>query len=307
VSRPFWVVLGPTASGKTEAAIELAMQFGLEIVNLDSRQLYIGMDIGTSKPTVAQRAQIPHHMIDMIPPDVRWDAMRYARGARAAIEQIVSRGRRPLVVGGSGFYFAALSGELNEDLPPRNDSLRAALRAEVEEIGSDGLWARLALHDPTTAARLHPQDTIRIIRALEVMALTGSPLSARGLTNPPVPWGTWRVVVLATPRNLLKTRIRRRVEDMIRGGWIAEVQSLLDAGYHRSSPGLSSLGYPEIVDHVLDGLPLGEATVRISQRTWQYARRQLTWCRRVPADQWVTADSPAHAAADIAAVLEREE
>jgi len=307
VSEPLWAVLGPTASGKTEAALGLATRFGLEIVNLDSRQLYVGMDIGTAKPTPSQRAQIPHHMIDVITPDIRWDAMTYARAARVVIERILAGGKRPLVVGGSGFYFAALSGELSEDLPPRNEPLRAAFRAEAKEIGSSGLWERLNARDPTTAARLHPRDTMRIIRALEVMALSGSPLGTRARTAPPVPWGIWRVVVLDMPRDLLKATIRRRVDGMIRQGWIDEVRGLLDAGYDGSSPGLSSLGYPEMIDHVRGELALEETVERISRRTWQYARRQLTWCRRVPAHRWVTAETPAQAVAGLAALFEGKE
>lgn len=288
MNEPLWAILGPTAAGKTDAALALAEACDAEIVNVDSRQLYIGMDIGTAKPTPTQRARVPHHMIDVITPDVRWDAMRYAREARRAIGTILSKGRRPLVVGGSGFYFAALAGQLHEDLPPRDAAVRNALLADAQTKGEHALWEQLHEHDPETAERLHPRDTLRIVRALEVHALTGEPLSARARRGPPSPWGRWRVAVLTLPRDQLRIAIRRRIDRMIRLGWPDEARQLLAAGYSLSSPGLGSLGYPQMVAHVCGRMALNDAFEDIALRTWQYARRQLTWFRRVPADQWVT-------------------
>ncbi|MCU0610427.1 MAG: tRNA (adenosine(37)-N6)-dimethylallyltransferase MiaA [Candidatus Eisenbacteria bacterium] len=305
MSGKSWAIFGPTGGGKTEAALALAERFPLEVVGLDSRQLYIGMDIGTAKPTEAQRARVPHHMIDVITPDVRWDAMTYARAARPVIDEITARGRRALIVGGSGFYFAALAGELNEDLPPRDEALRARLRVEAEVIGSPGLWERLREHDAATAARLHPQDMSRIIRALEILSLTGTTLGERARTAPPVRWGDWSVIVLAPPRDRLKALIRRRVTRMIREGWAEEVRRLLHAGHDESHPGMSSLGYPEMIEHVRGIMPAEEAVARIAQRTWQYARRQLTWFRRFPAERWIATDDPLAAAERAASLLDR--
>ncbi len=299
----FWALLGPTASGKTEVAVEIAEATGRQIVNVDSRQLYLGMDIGTAKPTREQRTRVPHHMLDVITPDVRWDAMTYARAAREVIEGMVGSGVLPIVVGGSGFYFAALSGALTEGLPPRDDALREALRAEAAASGGETLLGKLRARDPQTAARLHPHDTVRIVRALEVIALTGKSITEHAQTRRD-PWGTWRVAVLTRPRDQLKASIRRRVDEMLARGWVDEVRTLLASGYDESSPGMTSLGYPEIVAYVRGALSFEEARERVKVRTWQYARRQLTWCRRFPPTHWVEASEVGGAVAKLLSLFE---
>lgn len=286
MDETYWAVLGPTAVGKTELAIALADRFPIEVVNLDSRQIYVGMDIGTAKPTPAQRSLVPHHMLDLIPPNARWDALQYSRRAREAIAQIRARGRIPLVVGGAGFYFAALRGELHEDLPQRDEALRSELTRKAREEGPEALWELLRAKDPETASSLHPRDTVRVIRALEVVERSGIPLSARRRT-PPRPWGKWAVVVVGMPRELHQRRIRQRAREMVRRGWPEEVRELMRQGYTRSDPGLQTLGYPQMWDYVSGRLPLEEALEQVAVRTWQYARRQITWFRRFPAHRWV--------------------
>ncbi|MBN1425904.1 tRNA (adenosine(37)-N6)-dimethylallyltransferase MiaA [Candidatus Fermentibacteria bacterium] len=301
-----WALLGPTGVGKTDVAVSLADRVPLEVVGLDRGQLYIGMDIGTATPSAAQQAMVPHHMLNLITPDIRWDAMTYARAARTIIEEIHARGRHPMVVGGTGFYFSALSGQLSKNLPPRDEALRESLRAKARVIGSGGLWEELCARDLATATRLHPNDLSRIIRALEIVTLTGKPMAEHTAAAPPTPWGRWRIVVLTMERERLKAAIRRRVEAMIRAGWADEVRGLLETGFGPESPGMANLGYREMIDHVRGALPLDEAAQRIVLRTWQYARRQLTWFRRVPADRWVTTGDVVDATARVWRLLTKE-
>jgi tRNA dimethylallyltransferase len=303
VSHLCWALVGPTAVGKTQVAMEMARVHPIEIVGLDSRQIYKFMDIGTAKPSPRQQTAVPHHMVDIIEPDQRFDAMEYARCARGVITGIAGRGVQPLVVGGTGFYLEALMGNLSEDLPKSSASVRKSLQAELHEKGSMAMWQELQDLDEPTAQRLHPRDRSRVLRTLEIIRTTGSPLSKLTAASSPRPWGTWRVVVLTMDREALKARIRERVELMLESGWAPEVERLLATGYNDDSPGLSSLGYQEMIRVVRGELPVEEAKQRISTRTWRYAKRQMTWFRRFPKERWITMRDDAKAAAATAIEL----
>ncbi len=303
MSPRFWALLGPTGVGKTRTALALAAYEDVEIVGLDSRQLYKRLDIGTAKPSSREQAVVPHHMIDLLEPDQRWDAMEYAHAARGIIEQVANRGHVPLVVGGTGFYFEALVGNLSEGLPKRVDSVRASLERELARSGSEQLWEQLNRVDPETAAKLHPTDKSRIIRALEVMEVSGVPLSTLGKLHPPQPWGRPSVVVLHMEAVELKRKIRQRIESMIAMGWMDEIRGLLEHGYDPSSPAMSGLGYAELIKALSGEMSLDEAKERIYHRTWQYAKRQITWFKRFPKERWVRVDDGDQAVRDVLALF----
>jgi tRNA dimethylallyltransferase len=279
------VLLGPTAVGKTGVALKLALRFGAEIINADSVQLYRELEIGTAKPTPAERARVPHHLIDVAAPTEPYDADRYCREGRAVLADLQRRGVPPLVVGGTGLYLKALLHGLFEEGSPRPD-LRARLRQELQELGLPFLQQRLAALDPTTAARLHPHDTYRILRALEVMAATGRPLSelfrAHRFRSCP-----YRVLKLGLnlPREELHARIEQRVEAMLTQGWLAEVEELWRR-YPADLKPLQSLGYRHLSNFLKGRWSWEEAIERLKRDTRRYAKRQLTWFRADPEVRW---------------------
>ena len=300
----YWALVGPTAVGKTRVALEMARVQPLEVVGLDSRQIYKYMDIGTAKPTPEEQAVVPHHMVDVIEPHESYDAMTYSRRAREAITAIEGRNAKPLVVGGTGFYLDALMGKISEGLPQSSTDVRQILRAELQERGPRELWQRLRDLDERTAGRLHPHDGSRILRALEIIQTTGKPVSSLTTESPPRPWGTWRIMVLTMDREALKAKIRDRVESMLQAGWCEEVERLIAMGYDERSPGMSSLGYTEMIQVVRGELPISEAKQSIVTRTWRYAKRQLTWFRRFPKERWVTVqDDPVATGARVLELL----
>jgi tRNA dimethylallyltransferase len=278
------VLTGPTGSGKTAVALELAPQVNAEIVAMDSMTVYRGMDVGTAKPTLAERSLAPHHLIDVLDP---WESANVAwwlDQAAVACDDIRSRGKRPLFVGGTPFYLKALLHGLFP-APPVDPTLRAELEAEAERIGPEAFHAKLAAVDPKTAARLHPNDVRRVVRALEVHALTGRPLSAFqttwdtpafGNAAPPVPI---RCVVLDLPRGELYARIDRRVVAMLEAGWLDECRRLLALPRSLSKEAKQALGYRELFAHLEGESKWGTAVATIQTRTRQFAKRQLTWFR----------------------------
>jgi tRNA dimethylallyltransferase len=290
---PVVVVTGPTASGKSHAALELAERFDGEIVNADSMQVYRGLDVGTAKPTPAERARVPHHLFDVVDPDVQYDAGRYARAAAAAVAAIHARGRLALVVGGSGLYIRALLEGLSIGVG-RSPELRAALEAEDERARAAGdpalLHRRLAEIDPGAAAALHPNDRVRIVRALELHAATGvapSVLQRGALERRP-----WRVLQLALDpgREALALRIDRRCEAMVAGGLLQEVRRLRDLGYGPELPSMRAIGYRHM-QPVVDGLDTLVSVLEAMKRdTRRFARRQRTWLRAVPDVEWMAPD-----------------
>ena len=296
------ILTGPTACGKSALALELAERVGAEVVALDSMTVYRGMDVGTAKPTPAERGRVPHHLIDVLDP---WESLTVAwwlGRAEEACRDVAARGKRPLFVGGTPFYLKALLHGLFPG-PPADEDLRRALEAEAERDGLAALHARLAAVDPKTAARLHPNDVRRVVRALEVYELTGKPISAWQQTwdtpafaespaaaPPPV---AIPAVVLELPRDVLYDRINRRVDAMLAAGWLEEVRRLRELPRPLSREARQALGYRELLAH-LDGTgPAWPETVELFRtHTRQFAKRQQTWFRHLPTLAPVVAEAP---------------
>jgi tRNA dimethylallyltransferase len=271
------VLTGPTAVGKTAAAIDLARRFGGEIVSADSRQLYRGMDIGTAKPTAEELAAAPHHLIDILDPDEEFSLAQYVALARETIAAIRARGRLPILAGGTPLYVNALVEGWRIPVVPPDRDFRAALEAEAAAHGPAPLEARLAAVDPVAAAR-STGNLRRIIRALEVQRATGRPMSELEGKDPPAYPILQLMLTLA--RDRLHARIDARVERMIADGLVDEVRRLLARGYDPALPALSGIGYAEIIAHLRGDLPLAEAVARIKFNTHRYVRHQETWFRR---------------------------
>lgn len=287
---PLIAIVGPTAVGKTALSIRLAQQFNGEIVSADSRQVYRGMDIGTAKPTPAERAAVPHHLIDIVDPDEAFSLAVYQDLATAAIADIAARGRLPFLVGGTGQYLAAvLQGWQLPHVAPRPD-IRAALERQAAELGAAALYARLAEIDPAAAASIPPNNIRRIIRALEVYEATGKPISEQRSVQPP-PYHTV-TIWLTLPTPALYARIDARVEAMIAAGLLDEVHRLLERGYHWDLPSMSGLGYREFRPYFEGRITLDEAIARLKYDTHAFARRQPAWFRRLPNVLTLPADAP---------------
>lgn len=283
------VVLGPTATGKSALGMALARRLDGEIVNADALQVYRGFDIGTAKPSPEDRGEVPHHLVDVLEPTERYSAGEFARRARTAIDEIRARRRVPLVVGGSGLYLRALLEGISP-VPPGDPAVRRALRERVEAEGLPALYAELERRDPETAARLPPNDTQRVLRALEVVEVSGTPLSEHIARRP---YGEERLsahrVGLTLPRALLYDSIARRVARMVRQGWIDEVARLLAGGLSPSAPAFQAIGYRQIARHLCGDCGLDEALEETIAATRRYAKRQMTWFRKEPDIHWFDA------------------
>jgi len=282
-------IVGPTAVGKTALSIALAQALGGEIVSADSRQVYRHMDIGTAKPTPAERTAVPHHLIDVIDPDQDFSLGMYQDLAFAAIDDIAARGRLPLLVGGTGQYLAALLHGWNIPRVAPQPELRAALEREAQEQGAAALYARLAQVDPAAAAHIQPSNIRRVIRALEVYAATGQPISEQQTRQAP-PYRA-RTLWLVLPAPALYARIDARVEAMIADGLVEEVRGLQARGYGWELPSMSGLGYREFRPYFAGQCTLGDAVQRLKYDTHAFARRQPNWFRRLPAVEQLPADS----------------
>jgi tRNA dimethylallyltransferase len=278
-------LVGPTGSGKTELSLALARQWDAEIVNADSRQIYRRLDIGSAKPTAAQRALVPHHLLDVVEPDVSFDCARYRRLALAAVADITGRGKRVLLVGGTGLYVKVLLRGVFAG-PARDAALRARLEAQ-EAAAPGSLHRQLTAVDPTSADRLHPHDRVRLIRALEVWELTGAPISAWQAAHAfaETPFETL-VLGLSLPRAELYARITARCEAMVRDGLIEEVQGLYAAGLDPELPALRSVGYREVGEYLRGRCDLSAALARMAHATRRFAKHQLTWFRADPHVVW---------------------
>jgi tRNA dimethylallyltransferase len=282
---PVLALVGPTAAGKTELALDVAELLGAEVVSADAMLVYRGMDIGTAKPTPQERARVPHHLVDLVDPGEEFSVARFQPLARAAIADVLQRGRRPLLVGGSGLYFHAVVDDFR--FPPTDPAVRTRLEAEAAETGLPGLYARLAAADPSAAARIQPGNLRRTVRALEVMELTGRPFSSfRAAMDDPV--SRYRLVALGLDpgAELLRARVAERVAAMARAGLVEEVRRL--AGRPLSRTARQALGYKELLDAMEQGTPVAEALEAVVRRTRAYARRQLAWFRRDPRMRWST-------------------
>lgn len=274
-----WFLTGPTASGKTEIGLELAERIGAEIISLDSMALYRGMDIGTAKPTPEQLRRIPHHLVDIIDPDEEYSLSQYVAAAHRVIEQIRQRGAAVLFVGGTPLYLKALLRGLYPG-PPADWQFRQEIEEELKFVGIEALHARLQQVDPLAAARLHPHDKRRIIRALEVHRATGRPLSHRQVQfDESPPERGCRAVTLAWSRAELQARIDARVEQMFADGWVAEVRRLQQTYANLGRTASQAVGYREILEHLRGEIDLPQTIELVKRRTRQFARRQDTWFR----------------------------
>lgn len=284
-STPILVVAGPTATGKTQAAMTLAQHFGGELVGADSVQVYRGFDIGSAKPTAVELGDVRHHLIDVVDPDQEIDAVAYARLADRAIEDIRSRGRLPIVVGGTGLWIRALIRGL-VDVPQVDPALRRRLEADAQALGTETLHERLATIDPLTAETVHPNDMMRIVRALEVYEQTGTAL---GQLRKKHALGEPRYhavfVVIDVQREQHTEMITTRVQTMLDAGWIDEVRVLRERWSDDVRP-FGSVGYREILAHLRDGVPLDETQRLIRKSTRTYARRQRTWFKGEAGVSW---------------------
>ena len=289
IAPPLIVLLGPTASGKTELALQLAEAFGGEIIGADSRQVYRGLDIGSAKPAPAQQARAPHHLIDAAEPDEPFSLADFLRLARAAIDDVHARGRLPLLVGGTGQYITALTEGWSAPEVPPDPALRAELEAFAARHGAPALFERLRAADPEAAAFVDERNLRRVIRALEVIEITGQPFSAQRRRIPP-PWRI-RQFGLTLERERLYARADGRIGQMVEAGFVEEVRGLLGRGYGRHLPSMSALGYRELCAHLLDGVPLDAALVQTRFATHDFIRRQYTWFRGHDRDvTWLDAE-----------------
>ena len=273
-------LVGPTASGKSDAALAIAPRLGAEVVSVDSMLVYRGMDIGTAKPTIEQRAVVPHHLLDLAEPSERFTVARYQELARGALRSIA----RPLLVGGSGLYLRAVVDDLA--FPPEDPVVRASLEAEADDLGAEALYRRLAVMDPVAAARIEPGNVRRIIRALEVTAISGSPFSSFATAWDRYDADRVRAAGIRMNREARRIRIGERVLAMLRNGWLDEVQGLLDRGFGGWITASRAIGYAELAEHLDGRVSLDEAAERTVKRTRELARRQMAWFRRDPRIRW---------------------
>ncbi|SMO99713.1 tRNA dimethylallyltransferase [Geodermatophilus aquaeductus] len=285
---PVVAVVGPTATGKTALAVTLAQRLGGEVVNADSMQLYRGMDIGTAKPDAAERQGVPHHLLDVWPVRQAASVAEYARMARAEIDRLRAAGVLPLLVGGSGLYVRAVLDDL--DIPGTDPAVRARLQAELDDVGPAALHARLAAVDPDAAAAVLPSNGRRIVRALEVVEITGRPFRA----TLPEPRPHYPAVVVGLDREPaeLDARVAERVDRMWAAGFVAEVERLAADGLREGPTASRALGYAQVLAQLDGDLTPAEARERTVATTRRFVRRQRSWFRRDAATTWFDAARP---------------
>ncbi|MCL2588347.1 MAG: tRNA (adenosine(37)-N6)-dimethylallyltransferase MiaA [Oscillospiraceae bacterium] len=283
------VITGPTAAGKTGLGIALAQAFGGEVVSADSMQVYRGMDIGTAKPMQDEMTGVPHHMIDVADPAEPYSVARYVEEAAACMDDILARGKLPIVVGGTGLYIDSLLLGRTFAQSPAAEGVREALLARYETEGGEALWQELRQIDPATAARLHANDKKRVLRALEVYTLTGQTITAHNEETKRVPprYEAVKIALTARDRADLYRRIDRRVDGMMAAGLVGEVETLIRSGLSADSTALQAIGYKELARALAGEITQAEAVEMIKQESRRYAKRQLSWLRRDPATRWI--------------------
>ncbi|MCL2058420.1 MAG: tRNA (adenosine(37)-N6)-dimethylallyltransferase MiaA [Oscillospiraceae bacterium] len=287
------VVVGPTASGKTEFAIDMAIAIGAEIVSADSMQVYRHMDIGTAKATPQAHKRVPHHMIDVVDPCVRFSVADYQKMAHACIDSILRRGRRVVIVGGTGLYISALINNIRYPPLASDPAYRERLGRMARQSGNDSLYAELNAVDAQAASRIHKNDLKRIIRALEVYHCTGRTISEHErLSRVEPPLYRYSLIGLNVGREELYRRIDARVEDMIKSGLVGEARMLYDF-YGKSGTASQAIGYKELFNFFDGNCTLAEAAALIKRETRRYAKRQMTWFRSVPGINWIDAPNEA--------------
>jgi tRNA dimethylallyltransferase len=281
--RPIAVLTGPTGAGKSDIALRLAREFPIEIVSVDSAQVYRGLDIGSAKPSAAERAAVPHHLIDLVEPTARYSAGEFVRDATSAIADIESRGRIPLLVGGTMLYLRSLIGGI-ASLPQGSDALRADIDTEAAAKGWPAMHAKLAGVDPVAAARIHPNDAQRIQRALEVFTAVGEPISVlQARTRSPLAREFGVVALIPSDRARLHDALARRFDAMMAAGFLDEVRRLHARGnLTADNPAIRAVGYRQLWSHLGGSYPLDVAVARGLAATRQLAKRQLTWLRSMP-------------------------
>ena len=284
---PVLALVGPTAVGKTALSLTAATALNAEIISVDSRQVYRGMDIGTAKASAAERTSVRHHLLDVVAPDEAYSVALYQRQARTVIARLHADGKLPLLVGGTGLYFRAVCDGLVLPPVPPQPELRAEWEARVAAGDLAGLVAELRRLDPGGAARLDLANPRRVIRALEVTRVSGRPFSAWQQRQPPPFHTVW--LGLTRPRAELYARINARASEQIAAGLVEEVRGLVQQGYDYDLPAMQSLGYREIGQYLQGQLTLDEAIASQQQATRRYARRQLTWFRRDERITWLPA------------------
>ena len=283
------VICGPTASGKTALAVELALRHHGEVVSADSMQIYRGMDIGTAKPTREEMRGVPHHMLDVADPEEDFSVARYVDMAAKCVDDILSRGRLPILAGGTGLYIdSLLSGRTFAPFQP-DSPLRGQLEEQLRREGGAAMLSRLAQVDPDSAARLHPNDEKRIVRALEVYQSTGKTITQHNLETQAIPprYDALTLALAFERREDMWSRIDRRVDQMMDQGLVAEVQGLLDSGVPAKCTAMQAIGYKEMAAALLSGGDVRAAAEEIQLRSRQYAKRQLTWFKRNKAARWL--------------------
>ena len=285
---PFLALVGPTASGKTEAGVRIAESLGAEIVSVDSMLVYRGMDVGTAKPATAERFGVRHHLLDVADPSEAFSVARYQGLARDAVAQIRGRDGRVLLVGGSGLYFRAVADDL--EFPGTEAQARRNLEAEARALGAGQMHARLAELDPVAAAKIEPDNVRRTVRALEVAAVTGRTFSSYAGALERYPTWHVRAAGIDIARPALSRRIEARVEAMLAAGVLDEVRGLLDRGLFGWLTSSQAIGYAEFARHLRGELSLREAVAGTVKRTKALARRQLAWFRRDPRIRWFATD-----------------
>ncbi len=287
LAKPVVVIVGPTAVGKSRIAVEVAKAFETEVLTADSRQVYRGMDVGTDKPASEERQAVPHRLIDLVDPDESFNAGLYRRQAIDEIERLYRDCRLPLVVGGTGLYVRTLLKGLC-DAPQADPIMREALRQEAEGQGYDRLYARLVDVDPVIAARLHPRDESKVIRALEVYQLSGRRMSEfqqeHGFAERPF---AALMIGLNRDRDMLYRRIEGRIDWQLAHGLIEETKQLLAQGYQRDSAAMKGLGYRQVAEHLAGEYDAAEMVRRFKRDTRHFSKRQMTWFRKEPGIQWL--------------------
>ena len=286
--KPVVVMVGPTAVGKSRVAVEVAKAFETEVLTADSRQVYRGMDVGTDKPVPEERQGVPHRLIDLVNPDQAFNAGLYRRQALDQTERLYRDHRLPLVVGGTGLYVRTLLKGLC-DAPPADPIMRTALRQEAKDQGHDRLYARLVAVDHVAAARLHPRDESKVVRALEVYQLSGRRMSEfqqeHGFAERPF---SALIIGLNRDRDALYRRIEERIDWQLAHGLIEETKQLLAQGYERDSAAMKGLGYRQVAEHLAGEYDVAELVRRFKRDTRHFSKRQMTWFRKEPGIQWLT-------------------
>ena len=288
-----WFLTGATAVGKTGVGIALAERIGAEIISLDSMAIYRGMDIGTAKPSAAERAAVPHHMLDIVDPSQEYSVAQYVDAAAHAVAGIRDRGRQPMFVGGTPLYLKSLLRGLFEG-PPANWAVRGEIEQELAQVGQPALYERLVQIDPVAASNIHPHDTRRLIRALEVFRATGEPISHQQLQfEESRAADDCRVFVLRRQREELHRRIERRVEAMIAAGLIAEVEQLTSDGHQLGRTARQAVGYREVLSYLAGEYDRDEMVAKLKGRTRRFAKRQGTWFRSLSECRFVDIEGEA--------------